>query len=86
MEIVSIIRPTITDLLAREDQSSAWNAEAKNPADTIYIAWGNPHLCYGETFIGQYDTEEEAEEAVRQFGYGGYVQKTLYAEFYSEKF
>ena len=86
MDIVSVIKPNICDLLAREEQSVSWNAEAKNPVEPIYIAWGNPHLCYGETFIGQFDSQEEAEQAIRDFGYGGYVQKTTMAEFYTEKF
>ena len=86
MDIVSVIKPNITDLLAREEQSVSWNTEPKNPVEPIYIAWGNPHLYYGETFIGQFDSQEEAEHAIREFGYGGYVQKTTMAEFYAEKF
>ena len=61
MDIVSVIKPNITDLLAREEQSVSWN-------------------------IGQFDSQEEAEQAIREFGYGGYVQKTTMAEFYTEKF
>ena len=86
MQIVSIVKPNISDLLAREEPSLSWNAKAKNPVETIFIAWGNPHLCYGETFLGQYDTQEDAEKAINDFGYGGYVQKTTMAEFYTEKF
>lgn len=86
MEIVSIVQPNINDLLAREEPSMAWNTKAKKPTEVIFIAWGNPHLYYGETFLGQYDTQEDAEKVINDFGYGGYVQKTTMAEFYTEKF
>ena len=78
MDIVSVIKPNITDLLAREEQSVSWNTEPKNPVEPIYIAWGNPHLYYGETFIGQFESENlDMAVMFRKQQWQNFIQKSF---------
>ena len=46
----------------------------------VYVAHIAPHGPYGWTHGGTYDTQEEAEEAIRIQGCGGKVEKTTWFE------
>lgn len=76
----------ITDAIFNENEIGIYRNESKKMSDIIYVAWGNPHDCYGRTCLGFYDTREEAEESLRNFSYGGEIEETTYGEFNSVRF
>ena len=81
--IVKIIEPK--PVLEQEPEKITANTATRHdPWKTVYVAWINPHGAYPtDTCIGYYDTEEEAENAVKRHmyaQYGGYIQQTTWGE------
>ena len=67
-----------------KEETCAYCAKApENKFAPIYVAHIAPHGPYGWSTAGHYDTQEEAEEAIRIQGWGGKVEKTTYYELYS---
>lgn len=79
--IVKVV-PGKSPLEWKPEESVAFTATRHDPWKTVYIAWINPHGAYPtDTCIGYYDTEEEAEDAIKTHmysQYGGYVEQTTW--------
>jgi hypothetical protein len=74
---------TIPATRVYEDEPVVYTSKAPdNPFKTVYVAHIAPHGPYGWTTAGHYDTQEEAEDAIKQHGYGGEVEQTTYYELY----
>ena len=59
-----------------------YHAEHREPWKIVYAAYVNPHDFYpAPTFLGYYDSVEEAEKAISFYAeYGGYIEQTTYGQ------
>ena len=81
INIVKVIPPEAT-LERKPEETVAYCATKHDPWKPLFIAWINPHDYYPTpTCAGYYDTLEDAEKALKDNPYGGYIEETTWSTF-----